>query len=276
MRRLQSLAGSSSVRDVEGTPRDRTGLQASGQRGGLRGTPSASNWIRRGSITESIGTKDSSRAAGCRPAGTSGPGSDFSSVSHSRRASGGTQLAGKRLGLHRLEPRDRFAHTLSSEVLTLVGDVELEQGDFGFTSDEFEIPARLEISLPRIDVLLPDPLFQLCKQGVAGSIPVRSTFRRLSPPVDPKRNGRPRPTSGTAVSLPFVDHFAAMVAFPAYHGARHGERKTTTRRTPVLDLYQVTLAAAHRLRLTPASSPWPTAVLRYIVNPPNACRAGFA
>ncbi|CAN5885166.1 hypothetical protein BH24GEM1_BH24GEM1_05570 [soil metagenome] len=43
-----------------------------------------------------------------------------------------------------------FAHTLSSEVLTLAGDVELEQGDFGFTSDEFEIPAQLEMSLRRI------------------------------------------------------------------------------------------------------------------------------
>jgi hypothetical protein len=43
-----------------------------------------------------------------------------------------------------------FAHTLSGEVLTLVGDVELERGDFGFTSDQFEIPARLEISLRRL------------------------------------------------------------------------------------------------------------------------------
>jgi hypothetical protein len=43
-----------------------------------------------------------------------------------------------------------YAHTLSGEALTLVGDVELERGDFGFTSDEFEIPARLEIRLRRI------------------------------------------------------------------------------------------------------------------------------
>ena len=43
-----------------------------------------------------------------------------------------------------------FARTLSGGVLTLVADVELERGDFGFTSDEFEIPARLEMSLRRI------------------------------------------------------------------------------------------------------------------------------
>jgi hypothetical protein len=42
-----------------------------------------------------------------------------------------------------------FAYTLSGEVLTLVAEIELERGDFGFTSDDFEIPARLEMNLRR-------------------------------------------------------------------------------------------------------------------------------
>lgn len=40
-----------------------------------------------------------------------------------------------------------FAYTLSGEVLTLVANIELERGDFGFTSDDFEVPARWEMSL---------------------------------------------------------------------------------------------------------------------------------
>jgi hypothetical protein len=41
--------------------------------------------MRRGSITGDIGTKDSSRAVGCRPGGRSGHGSGSSLVSHSRQ-----------------------------------------------------------------------------------------------------------------------------------------------------------------------------------------------
>ncbi len=42
-----------------------------------------------------------------------------------------------------------FAYTLSREVLTLVANIALERGDFGFTSDDFEVPARLEMNLRR-------------------------------------------------------------------------------------------------------------------------------
>jgi hypothetical protein len=63
---------------------------------------------------------------------------------------GTVQLTGDSLVFDHGGETVSFAHTLSGEVLTLVGDVELERGDFGFTSDEFEIPARLEISLRRI------------------------------------------------------------------------------------------------------------------------------
>jgi hypothetical protein len=42
-----------------------------------------------------------------------------------------------------------FAYTLSGEVLTLVANLQLERGDFGFTSDDFEVPARVEMNLPR-------------------------------------------------------------------------------------------------------------------------------
>jgi hypothetical protein len=43
--------------------------------------------------------------------------------------------------------RVSFSYTLSGEVLTLVANIELERGDFGFTSDDFEVPARWEMSL---------------------------------------------------------------------------------------------------------------------------------
>jgi hypothetical protein len=42
-----------------------------------------------------------------------------------------------------------FAYTLSGEVLTLAANIVVERGDFAFTSDEFEIPARLEMNLRR-------------------------------------------------------------------------------------------------------------------------------
>jgi hypothetical protein len=42
-----------------------------------------------------------------------------------------------------------FAYTLSGEVLTLVANIELERGDFGLTSDDFEVPARWEMDLRR-------------------------------------------------------------------------------------------------------------------------------
>jgi hypothetical protein len=45
--------------------------------------------------------------------------------------------------------RVSFAYTLFGEVLTLVANIELERGDFGFTSDDFEVPARWEMNLRR-------------------------------------------------------------------------------------------------------------------------------
>jgi hypothetical protein len=42
-----------------------------------------------------------------------------------------------------------LAFTLSGNVLTLVGDVKLERGDYGLTSDEFAILARMEMDLRR-------------------------------------------------------------------------------------------------------------------------------
>jgi len=45
--------------------------------------------------------------------------------------------------------RVSFDYALSGEVLSLVTNLELERGDFGFTSDNFEIPAHWEMSLRR-------------------------------------------------------------------------------------------------------------------------------
>lgn len=59
------------------------------------------------------------------------------------------QLTGDSLVFNPTGETVSFAHTLSGGVLTLEGNIVLERGDFGFTSDEFEIPARLEISLRR-------------------------------------------------------------------------------------------------------------------------------
>jgi hypothetical protein len=59
------------------------------------------------------------------------------------------ELTGDSLVFHYADDLRSFAYTLSGEVLTMFADVVLERGDFGFTSDDFEIPARLEMSLRR-------------------------------------------------------------------------------------------------------------------------------
>jgi NDP-sugar pyrophosphorylase family protein len=59
------------------------------------------------------------------------------------------ELTGDSLVFNPVGETVSFAYTLSGEVLTLVANIELERRDFGFTSDDFEVPARLEMNLRR-------------------------------------------------------------------------------------------------------------------------------
>jgi len=73
------------------------------------------------------------------------PGDDSPHVDH-----GTIRLSGGNLVLEGNDWLHIYAFTLANGLLSLVGDIQAESGDWGFTSEEYGILVRQEIDLRRI------------------------------------------------------------------------------------------------------------------------------
>jgi hypothetical protein len=74
-----------------------------------------------------------------------GPGDDSPHVDR-----GTVRLSGSNLILTGSDWVHTYAFTLTNGLLSLVGDIAAESGDWGFTSEEYDIMVRQEIDLRRI------------------------------------------------------------------------------------------------------------------------------